>query len=178
MNKNHIVINFFGEPGAGKSTTAAYVYSELKKKGYNCEYLQEFAKQKLYENVEKVFKCEPYIFGKQLYRLQSINDNVDVIITDSPLLLPMFYEKDEYVKELMKDMSLHYFYQFNNINFMLHRDFDYEKSGRFQTEDEAEILHQEITKFLHNENIYYTDVNTKDVNKDFINNLCEIIKNI
>ena len=31
--KKPIVVNLFGAPGAGKSTGAAYIFSELKQKG-------------------------------------------------------------------------------------------------------------------------------------------------
>ena len=30
------IINFFGGPGCGKSTTAAYVFSQLKIQGFGC----------------------------------------------------------------------------------------------------------------------------------------------
>ena len=36
MNKP-IVVNLTGAPGAGKSTGAAYIFSELKQRGINCE---------------------------------------------------------------------------------------------------------------------------------------------
>lgn len=34
-----IVINFFAGPSSGKSTTAAYVFSQLKLNGISCEYI-------------------------------------------------------------------------------------------------------------------------------------------
>lgn len=37
-----IIVNLFGTPGAGKSTGAAYVFSQLKMHGINCELVTEF----------------------------------------------------------------------------------------------------------------------------------------
>lgn len=42
-----ILINLFGAPGTGKSTGAAYIFSQLKMKGINAELVTEFAKDKL-----------------------------------------------------------------------------------------------------------------------------------
>ena len=38
-----IVVNLFGVPGAGKSTGAAYIFSQLKINGINAELITEFA---------------------------------------------------------------------------------------------------------------------------------------
>ena len=88
-----IIVNLFGVPGAGKSTGAAYIFSQLKMKGINAELITEFAKDKVWENNEKVFKNQLYLFGKQSFRISRVQDEVDVIITDSPLLLSIFYNK-------------------------------------------------------------------------------------
>ena len=44
MDKKIIVINLLGSPGAGKSTTAARLFYELKMKGVKCELITEYAK--------------------------------------------------------------------------------------------------------------------------------------
>ena len=44
-----LVINLAGAPGAGKSTLATEIFSKLKKLGYNCEYVDEYAKHVVYE---------------------------------------------------------------------------------------------------------------------------------
>lgn len=46
------VINLFGQPGAGKSTGAAYIFSQLKLRGINAELVTKFAKDK--NNVDKI----------------------------------------------------------------------------------------------------------------------------
>ena len=127
IKKKPLIINFIGEPRAGKSWASWYISAKLKQNGFKVEYLPEFAKSKLYEHSEKVFTCEPYIFGKQLYKMHSMSDEVDIIVTDSPIILPHFYEKDEQAKELLKQLELYHFNQFNNLNICLMRDHDYKQ---------------------------------------------------
>ena len=49
----------------------------------DCELVTEFAKDKVWEESTEVFKCQPYIFAKQLFRQSRVKDKVDVIVTDS-----------------------------------------------------------------------------------------------
>lgn len=170
-SKKPIVINFFGEPSSGKSCAASYVFYQLKKQGYNIEYLQEFAKKKLYENNTMAFACEPYIFAKQLYDLETLTNSVDVVVTDSPILLPCVYENDLRAKVILMQMEMFYFDKFNNINFFLIRDHSYQTQGRFQTESEANQKNNEIINMLRDNNVFFTSVLASKVDETFIENL-------
>ena len=75
-----LVINLFGVPGAGKSTGAAYVFSQLKMKGINAELITEFAKDKVWENNEEVFKNQAYLFGKQSYKMSRLEIRLNVLL--------------------------------------------------------------------------------------------------
>ena len=44
-----LVVALMGSPGAGKSTLASYVFSRLKMLDVNCELVNEFAKDKVWE---------------------------------------------------------------------------------------------------------------------------------
>lgn len=48
MNLSPIVINIFGAPGAGKSTTAAALFALMKLEGYKVELATEHAKDRYY----------------------------------------------------------------------------------------------------------------------------------
>jgi Ni2+-binding GTPase involved in maturation of urease and hydrogenase len=98
-NKKPIVINLFGPPGSGKSTGAAEVFAALKKLGVNAELVTEFAKDKAWEHNLKAVNNQAYVFGKQCYRMSRCADEVDVIITDSPLFLSIIYNKDPRLTE-------------------------------------------------------------------------------
>ena len=58
MEKSTIVVNLFAGPGAGKSTGAAYIFSKLKMAGVDAEYVTEFAKDKTWEENQKVLNCQ------------------------------------------------------------------------------------------------------------------------
>lgn len=86
-----IIVNLFGAPSSGKSTTRAGIFHELKLLQVNCEEVYEYAKNLTWEQRFRTLECQPYVFGKQLYRIETLMDQVDVIITDSPVLLSAFY---------------------------------------------------------------------------------------
>ena len=94
-----ILVNLFGSPGTGKSTGAAYIFSQLKMRGINAELVTEFAKDKVWEESKAVFNNQAYIFGKQYFRISRCADKVDVVITDSPLLLSLVYNNDPVLGE-------------------------------------------------------------------------------
>ena len=58
------VINLFGGPGSGKSTTAASVFSKLKIMGYNVELVTEFAKDMVWEQHDSIFDNQLLIFAE------------------------------------------------------------------------------------------------------------------
>ena len=90
-----LVVNLFGAPSAGKSTGAAYVFSQLKLRNINAELVTEYAKDKVWEESVEVFKNQAYIFGKQYFRISRVDGKVDVVVTDSPILLSAYYNNDE-----------------------------------------------------------------------------------
>lgn len=59
----------------------------------------EFAKDKVWENNEEVFNNQAYIFGKQSFKISRCANKVDVVITDSPLPLSVFYNNDPLLTE-------------------------------------------------------------------------------
>ena len=69
MEKQTIVINLFGAPGAGKSTLMAELFASLKNAGVDCEMSPEFAKELVWEKRTRTFDDELYILAKQNHRL-------------------------------------------------------------------------------------------------------------
>jgi len=90
-----LLINLFAGPGTGKSTTMAGVFSELKLRGVNCEMAPEFAKEKVWEKSVNILENQIYVFGKQYNTIHRLLGQVDIIITDSPLLLSSIYGTNE-----------------------------------------------------------------------------------
>ena len=73
---------------------ALYIISKYKGYGFGRK-LVEYAKDKVWEESTEVFKNQAYIFGKQYFRISRLNDKVDVVVTDSPILLSSFYSKHD-----------------------------------------------------------------------------------
>ena len=153
------VINLFGGPGCGKSTGAAYIFSLLKMKGMNVELVTEFAKDKTWEHNSKALTCQPYVFGKQSYRMDRCADEVDIIITDSPLFLSAMYNFDSNIEPEFTQTVIKKFNEFENYNFFLKRLKEYNPKGRNQTEEEAKELDNKIKTNLNKFNIEYEEVN-------------------
>lgn len=147
-----IVINLFAGPGCGKSTVAAETFSYLKRNNIKVELVTEYAKDLVYEKRFNVLQDQLYIFAKQNRRLlRLLNEDVDVAITDSPLLLSAIYYKinngkSKHFTELVKEV----FSSYNNINFFLNRNvnYNYQQYGRLQDYAEALELDNKIKKLL------------------------------
>ncbi len=154
--KTPIVINLFGAPGSGESTGAAFIFSQLKMRGINCELITEYAKDKTWEKDMEALSCQEYIFGKQSFRMKRCRDKVDVIITDSPLPLGIFYNTNPVLGEHYENLVLDVFNTYENMNYALVRDKPYNPIGRNQTEAESDEIGDKIQFFLEDHNIPYT----------------------
>ena len=155
--KDTIVVNFFAGPGCGKSTGASWLFSQLKLNGVDCEYVSEFAKDKVWENNGEVFKCEFYITGKQSFKVSRCFGKVDVIITDSPIAISMVYsESDKFKAAVLEEFNK---YEKNNMNILLRRAVPYDQNGRFQNEDEAKNIDDKIKNTLDESEIPYMIIN-------------------
>lgn len=154
--KTPIVINLFGAPGSGKSIGAAFIFSQLKMRGINCELITEYAKDKTWEKTMEALSCQEYIFGKQSFKMKRCRDKVDVIITDSPLPLGIFYNTNPVLGEHYENLVLDVFNTYENMNYALIRDKSYNPIGRNQTEAESDEIGDRIQFFLEDHNIPYT----------------------
>ena len=102
--------------------------------------------------------CQEYIFGKQSYKLKRCRDEVDVIITDSPLPLTIIYTKDEQIKKPLTELVLAIYNSYDNINFFINRVKPYNPKGRNQTAEESDALSAEIKTLYQQLDIPYTEI--------------------
>lgn len=142
-----LVVNLFGAPGAGKSTGAAYVFAKLKMEGVNAELVTEFAKDKVWEGNDTAFENQSYIFGEQFFRMSRLKDKVDVVVTDSPLLLGAFYDSDEFSEEL-DALVTKVFRSFDSMNVFIDRVKPYNPVGRLQNEEESDAVAIQLAEYL------------------------------
>lgn len=173
---NTLVVNLFGSPGTGKSTFSAYIFSQLKMRGINAELATEFAKDKVWEESVEVFKNQAYIFGKQYFRLSRVKGKVDVIVTDSPIILSMFYNNQPELDENFDRMCMKVFNSFNNYNVFLTRVKPYNPAGRFQTEEESDALVRPMIDMLQKNGVTFDVYNGDQESADkIVNNIMNIL---
>ena len=141
-----LLVNLFGGPGTGKSTTCAGIFHELKVAGVNCEMALEYAKDRVWEGSEVILGNQIYVFGKQYHRIWRLLGKVDVVITDSPLLNSILYyegDNDHFKKAVAVEHG-----RLTNLNIILERQKPYNPSGRVQTEQKAKDLDNKIVDIL------------------------------
>lgn len=152
-----ILVNLYGAPGAGKSTGAAYIFSQLKMRGINAELVTEFAKDKVWEESKEVFNNQAYIFGKQYFRISRCTDKVDVIITDSPLLLSTIYNDNPILGEEFNNVVRNVANSYDSINYYIIRVKEYNPKGRFQSEEESDAIADRVKDMLDYEGVEYIE---------------------
>jgi hypothetical protein len=171
------IINLYGGPGTSKSTTATGLFNKMKKAGYKCEYVHEYAKDLTYKQSWKVLEDQGYLFSKQHHKLWILKDSVDYIITDSPLLLGLVYIKGNslYDTKEFKDYVRSIYKAYDTIDVFLERNIEvhpYQTYGRSQTLEEAIKKDAEIKSVIteFNPNFYNVKVqeNTEDIILDII----------
>lgn len=167
------VINLFGGPGAGKSTTAAAVFYEMKKRQIQVELVTEYAKDMTWEKRHNILGDQLYILAKQNRRIQRLVGQVDYVITDSPLPLGLLYVQQDY-HTAFEPFVMEVWNSYNNYNFLLGRDFEYQPIGRNQTADEAIEVDDALVALLNSRKITYSRV-TNDPHVDRITQILNIV---
>jgi len=161
-----MVINLYGGPGSGKSTTAAGVFSKLKLLGVNVELVTEYAKDLTWEESFKKLGNQNIVSANQHHRQWILND-VDVIITDSPIIQGLIYSNKYH------DHIMELFNEFDNINIFLNRKKAYQTKGRSQTLDQAITLDNKIKEIFLDESM---QVHYIDGDESAIDNIVEQVK--
>lgn len=167
------VINLYGGPAVGKTTSAASVFSHLKAKGYKVGLVQEFATELIMANRITELKNQVYIMGEMYTKIKILDEKMDFVVTDSPLLLNLVYakyQKLDIIDKGFEQLTKYLYTTFDNIDILMSRDDSfYTPFGRTHTLDESKIIDNMITNMLNDMNIEYEKAN--------VNNIIEIIDN-
>lgn len=148
------IVNLFAGPGTGKSTTAAALFAELKYRGVNCEYIPEFAKDAAWEGrSKKFFQAQQYIYGKQSWRFDRVKSEVDIMVTDCPLLMGLVYVPKDFAISSLSKVIREDYNRYQNLNFFLKRNKPFNPKGRNQNEEEAKALDNEILEMLRDQQV-------------------------
>lgn len=150
------VVNIYGGPGCGKSTISSGLFYKMKSEGYNVEYVSEYARDLTYEQQFRILQEDQlYIFAEQHRRIFRIIDEVEYVITDSPLLLPFVYyefnpKPQIYDKDAFSNLVIKTYNKYPNSNYFLIRNhkYEYQQIGRTQTLEEAKKIDSDIMRSL------------------------------
>mgnify|MGYP002762085655 CR=1 FL=1 len=160
-DKHTIVINAFAGPGAGKTTSCLEVAEKLKKQGFVTEYVQEYAKELVYDNnlimLDGHYEHQFDILKEQVKRINRLYGKVDFILTDSPVLLNNTYLNEDkgtndyvtYCENVKKIYTL-----YDNFNYFVERDKSaFEEEGRIHNLKQSIVIDDELKNTLHNNQI-------------------------
>lgn len=175
-----MIINFVGAPCSGKSTLACNLFTELKKRHLNTEYLHEYVKTLIWENNIDDINNQYVVAKKQYTMLKNVNASTDYTVTDSPLILGLLY--NEYNKYNVSDITktrefiLGHLREFASESLYIfvkrNRNFAYKTQGRIHSEAESDYIESLLEIMLKNLGINYLEVNPDDP----IENILEFVQ--
>lgn len=123
------------------------------------ELVHEFAKELVHEGRHNILTSgeQNYIFAEQLRRQKRLAGSFDFAVTDSPILLPLFYELRETPMELRNpsfpELVMNEFSRTQNFNYLLRRRHVFESAGRRHDEQQSEEIDSQLRAFLAQRNI-------------------------
>lgn len=155
-----LIVNLFGGPCTGKSTVAAGVFFELKKKRVQCELVPEVAKGLTWENRQQALRNQIYVVGEQVQYIERCANEVEVIVMDTSILLGAIYQPAHYPTSFA-DTVLDLYNLMNNASFNLERSFPYDPVGRNQTEEEAKDIDPRVVEWLKRKHVDFQSLRGK-----------------
>lgn len=179
------IINLFSGPGAGKSSIAAGLIHELKKKHISCDAPYEFPKILAWDNNGEAIKDQLYVIANQHRGIAKSYNKVDYIVVDSPILLSLVY-KNYYIKDETDYPSCLYGNEFDDMILSVHRYYDnlnillirsnesvHNEKERYQDLTQSIDIDNKIRMMLDKNNVPYIEVS---VDEDPIQQILKLIK--
>lgn len=138
------VVNLWAGPGAGKSTTAAGLFFEMKSRGLKVELVREFAKELTYAGRLQCRSNQLVVLAEMDRRIQEVINDVDYVITDSPLPVGLVYGQGQFKEKWFEEAVMAVFGRYENINVFVDRAKPFQAYGRTETEAEARVFDGEM----------------------------------
>lgn len=159
--KDIMRINLWAGSGCGKSTVASGLFHTLKCKNLNVELVREYIKQWAYEGRKPIAFQQVYIFGKQLHAEDSVLQHVDHLVTDSPLLMQVFYAR-RYNFECwpsLLEIGRAFDAKYPSCNILLDRvGITFQQKGRYEDEEGARKVDVELEDYMKEFSVPYTKI--------------------
>lgn len=153
------IIEIYGGPGCGKSTTAAGLYYQLKLLDKNAELVREYVKKWAWDGILPRHLDQLYITGKQSKAESMLYGKVDFIVTDCPMYMGVIYDA-KYNKSFMVEDAVNRFQaeslsQVERHRYMLTRSKPFNPAGRFCSAEGAAETDQDIVNYLNGRGLEY-----------------------
>jgi ABC-type glutathione transport system ATPase component len=170
------IINLYGGPGTGKSTSAAYLFYLLKIQNQNAELVREYVKDWAWEGRKININDQIYFLGKQVRKESMLYNKVNWIVTDSPVMMNLYYAQQycsATITSGVKALNLAFYKQaeddgHKHIHVFLKRTKPYLAEGRYQSEVEARRMDLEVKELLVNLGVSFIE---SGVDEDELSNL-------
>lgn len=142
------VINLYGGPGSGKSTTAAELFAMMKLRGKNVELVTEAAKDVTWERNGSLLVDSLWILAEQNRRIYRLRQQVEYVITDSPLLTALAFTKGPYDAAWFEHAVHNLDAYYDNARYFIVRQKNYSTVGRNESEKEARLIDNRMETIL------------------------------
>ena len=154
-----LLIDFYGGPASGKSTTSLALTSLLKLyldqysgSMMRVEYVSEAAKGFVWESGSLMLANQARLFGEQFRRLERLRGKVDIIVSDSPLWLCAYYGRpDLYPQPAWSEVIRAHYAGFSVLPILVNRVGRFETSGRVHDEAASTEAHEAIAAIARHE---------------------------
>ena len=132
-----IILNLFGAPNSGKTSTAAGLFAALKRAGVECDYVPELVRMAHYVENKTLLADELYLLAEKNHRMKALEGaGIEVAITDGPVLNSLVYRPKEYYPtfdQLVREVHDGY----DNLNIYLPGVRNFSSIGRGEKNEHA-----------------------------------------
>ena len=152
-----LVVDIYGSPSSGKSTAAAFIFAKLKMHKVKCELVTEVAKDIVWDGSLKMLSNQAYVFGNQFWRLSRLEDQVDVVVMDSPLMLSTIYNSSSRLGESFNKTVVEVAKNYDCLIYYLPmlEDSMYDNVGRIHAEPQSRAISLRIVEMLKANDVRY-----------------------
>ncbi|HBR01146.1 MAG TPA: hypothetical protein DD738_00870, partial [Ruminiclostridium sp.] len=126
----------------------------------NVEYVPEYAKELVWEGNLSELQDQRSLFEIQSSRIDRLLGKVDVVVTDSPVLLNAIYDPQHDQKLYAEVIKKHR--EHNTLNLFVQRGSEFQQAGRIHDLSQSQEIDRGIQSLLTQENVPFETVTHAD----------------
>lgn len=136
------IIEFFGGPGSGKTTSATHCFSAFKRRGIECEFTREYAQEAIFAQQTYQLAHQVIVAANQYRKYTELQDaGHKLVFSDSSILLSKIYGAGSPKHDLLLPIldALHGDFEVIKV-FVTRSDRPFSQRGRVHTEGQSREL--------------------------------------